>query len=90
MEQAELPQIALGKNVPYAAEFTILLLLLLFNSLTTPALAVAARSGKYHCHQLQTPVLCQAKYHSKVFCAQQALAGKGVRNAHMSQIHWRL
>ena len=52
MEQAEFPQIALGKNVPYAAEFTILLLLLLFNSLTTPALAVAARSGKYHCHQL--------------------------------------
>lgn len=33
MEQAEFPQIALGKNVPYAAEFIILLLLLLFNCL---------------------------------------------------------
>lgn len=44
MEQAEFPQIALGKNVPYAAEFTILLLLLLFNSLTTPALAVAVEN----------------------------------------------
>lgn len=90
IEQAEFPQIALGKNVPHAAEFTILLSLLLFNSLTIPALAVAACSGKYHCHELQTLVLCQAKYHSKVFCAPQALASKGAGNAHVSQIHWHL
>jgi len=58
--------------------------------LTITGLEVEACSAKYHCHQLQTLVLCQVKHHSKVFCAPQAVASKGVGSAPKSQIHWHL
>lgn len=90
IEEADLSQIALDENVHHVAKFTILLSLLLFNSLTIPALAAAVCSGKYHCPQWQTVVLRQAKYHSELFSEPQALATKGVGKAHTGQMHWHL
>lgn len=64
-----------GTKVAHAAEFKILLS---FSSLTTPVLTVATWSKKHLCHQLQTLILCQAKYHSQVCCATQHCPSRGL------------